>query len=203
MVLNSRQSSFLVTFPQTFFCKDVETKYAKYFQSLILPYKNIADLMESTIQSIDFPELDMKPVSQVRPGGKLQEFKNSKPIQELFSREFTITFKLTDAFLNYFIFLDNALNYYDFDNVEPTYHGKTLGEPKIRPKKDWDGQYFDPIRLTMLSNEGYAVVSVVFDKPLLKGWSGLKLNYSSNHPDFNTFAVKFNFFQMSIVPDFK
>jgi hypothetical protein len=203
MILNSRQSSFLISLPPDFFDKKIVKKYTPYLSSLIMPYDNLEDFMVSTIQSVSFPSLDMKPVTQVRNGGKQQEYKNSLPIVDQFNRELTINFKLTDAFLNYFIFVDNALNYFDFHNIEPTNTQNSLGPSTRIPKQElWTGQYFDPIRLSLMSNEGHIVCSLVFEKPMIIGWSELNLSYSSNTPDFNTFSVKFKFFDVKIVPDF-
>jgi hypothetical protein len=181
MILNSRNNGFVVLFPPDFFSETVKEKYKKYYQSLILPYDTIEDFMSSTIQSIDFPGWNMSPTSQTRLLGKKQEYKNSTPIPDLFTREFTLTFKLTDAYLNYFIFLDNSLEYLDFKNKE---------------------QYLSPIRLSLLNNEGYLVSSLVFNKPVLKSQSGINLSYSSVAPNFSTFTAKFQYFDFDLKIDF-
>jgi hypothetical protein len=182
MILNSRNNSFTLFFPPEFFADEVKEKYKKYYQSLILPYDTIEDFMSSTIQKIEFPGWDMQPVSQTRSLGKVQDYKNSKPIPDLFTREFSVTFKMTDGFLNYWIFLDNAYNYLDFSN-------KSLDT-------------FSPMRLSFLNNEGYMLTSVVFNKPILKGQDGISMSYSSVSPDFNTFKAKFSYFNFDIKVDF-
>lgn len=209
MTLNPKDSSFVIVFPPNFFVKEIVDKYEPYLKSLMLPYNGLEDFMASTVQSITFPDLSMNLVEQTRMYGKAQEFKNAKPISDLFKREFSITFKLTDAFLNYFIFIENALNFYDFSNTEPTKTAKSLGNisrstPGESPnrKKLNSGLNLDPIRLLLMSNEGHIVSSVIFNKPIISGWSDLKLSYSSNNPEFTTFNVKFNFFEMQIVADF-
>lgn len=182
MILNSRNNSFALFLPPDFFAEEIKEKYKKYYQSLILPYDTIEDFMSSTIQSIDFPGWNMQPVGQTRILGKKQDYKNSTPIPDLFTREFSITFKMTDSFLNYWIFLDNAYNYLDFSN-------KT-------------SDYLSPIRLSFLSNEGYLVSSVVFNKPILKSQDGISMSYSSVSPNFNTFKVSFAYFDFDINVDF-
>lgn len=181
MLLNVRQNGFILLFPPDFFTDRVKDKYKKYFQSLIMPYDKIEDFMSSTIQSVDFPGWNMTEPTQTRVLGKTQEYKNSVPIPDLFKRQITVTFRMTDAYLNYFIFLENSLDFLDFKNKQQT---------------------FDPIRLILLDNQGYAVASVIFDKPILMGQEGFKLSYSSATPDFKTFSATFSYFKFDLELDF-
>lgn len=182
MLLNVRQNGFIFSFPPDYFAPEIKEKYKKYYQSLILPYDTINDFMSATIQSIDFPGWQMEPTVQTRLFGKKQEYKNSTQVVDLFTREFTVTFKLTDAYLNYFIFLENSLKYLDFSNRDqPT---------------------FSPMRLSLLDNEGYLVSSIIFKRPVLKSQEGFKLSYSSATPDFRTFTAKFAYFDFDIELDF-
>ena len=181
MILNVRNNSFVFLFPENFFTDNIKEKYKSYYKSLILPYDSIDDFMSSTVQQIEFPSWSMQPVEQVRPLGKLQEYKNSKPLKELFAREITLTMKISDAYLNYFIFLENSLEFLDFSNKEQT---------------------LSPIRLMMLNNEGYSVSSIIFNNPILMSQGGIKLSYSSVTPQFNTFDIKFKYFDFKLEVDF-
>jgi hypothetical protein len=181
MLLNARQNSFVFSFPPDFFAQEIKDKYKKYYQSLILPYDTINEFMSATVQSIDFPGWQMDPAVQTRLFGKKQEMRDATQVVDLFTREFTLTFKLTDAYLNYFIFLENSLKYLDFSSKTPT---------------------FSPMRLSLLDNEGYLVSSIIFKRPVLKSQDGFKLSYSSATPDFTTFTAKFVYFDFDIELDF-
>jgi hypothetical protein len=182
MLLNVRQNGFVFSFPPDYFAPEIKEKYKKYYQSLILPYDTINEFMSATIQSIDFPGWQMDPTVQTRLFGKKQDYKNATQVVDLFTREFSITFKLTDAYLNYFIFLENSLKYLDFSNrYQPT---------------------FSPMRLSLLDNEGYLVSSIIFKRPILKSQDGFKLSYSSSTPDFKTFTAKFAYFDFDVELDF-
>jgi hypothetical protein len=181
MILNARNNGFVFIFPPDFFAEEVKEKYKKYYQSLILPYDTIEDFMSSTIQSIEFPGWSMNLAQQTRTRGKKQEYKSSKPIEDLFNREFTLTFKMTDAFLNYWIFLDNALNYINFDNREQT---------------------FSPMLMSMVDNQGYMVSNIRFNDPILKAQDSIKFSYSSVTPEFRTFNAKFQYLDFDLDIEF-
>lgn len=181
MILNARNNSFVLFFPPDFFAEEIKEKYKKYYQSLILPFDTLDDFMSSTIQQIGMPGWSMDLAQQTRPGGKRQEYKNAQPIADLFKREFTVTFKIADAFINYWLFLDNALNYLNFNNTQQT---------------------LEPFKLTFLNNEGYIVTSVLFRSPILKGQDELRMSYSSVTPEFKVFTAVFQYYKFDIEINF-
>jgi hypothetical protein len=116
MFLNSKNNSFFLLFPPDFYADEFKERYKKYVNQMLLPYDNLEDFMSSTVQSIDFPSWSMEGPQQIRKLGAKQDFKSSVPVKDLITRKFTVNFKLSDAFLNYFIFFNNAVDYLDFRN---------------------------------------------------------------------------------------
>jgi hypothetical protein len=204
MILNSRQNSFFINFPADFFNSAVQEKYSKYYRNLLLPYKSLPDFMASTVQSVNFPGFSSVLPTQTRTLGKTQELQSSKPIADQFTRELKVTFKLTDAYLNYFIFLDNALNYLDPANVSTDNTGRnSLGQALSVPAMaNGNHPFFQPIRLTLLNNEGYAVSSIIFNRPMLTSLSEMNLSYSSITPQFTTFTATFKYYNFDLELDF-
>lgn len=203
MILNARQNSFFILFPTDFFNQTVQEKYSKYYRSLLLPYKSLSDFMASTVQTINFPGFSSNLQTQTRTLGKIQEVQSSKPIADMFNRELKITFKLTDAYLNYFVFLDNALNYLEPANVNPENTQRSLGQALSVPAMaNVNHPFFQPIRLTLLNNEGYAVSSIIFNRPMLKSLSEMNLSYSSITPQFTTFTATFQYYNFDLELDF-
>lgn len=202
MILNARQNGFMVQLPADFFNEDVQKKYEKYYRSLLLPYDNLDDFMVSTIQGINFPGFKSTLQTQINPLGKIQERQSSKPLEDQFDRTLTLTFKLSDAFLNYFIFLDNALNYLSPMNVTKENTQNSLGVASSRAIVNTNHPFFKPIRLTLLNNEGYAVASIVLNRPMLTSLSEMKLSYSSTTPQFQTFTATFQYYNFDLELDF-
>jgi hypothetical protein len=193
----------MVNLPQDFFNPAIDEKYGKYYRSLLMPYRSISDFMASTIQTVTFPGLTSQLPSQVRTLGKMQEVQSAKPIADMFTRELKLTFKLTDAYLNYFIMMDNMLNYLDPQNVNPANTQNSLGKALTNQVvQNQNHPFFSPIRLTLLNNEGYGVSSVVFNRPMITGLSAITLSYSSITPQFQTFTVDFKYYNFDLELDF-
>jgi len=172
MILTQRQHTFLILFPKTFFSDALKENFKFYREQLKLPYENIDDYLSSTIQSVDFPGWNMKKATQVRKLGARQDFKNATPVKDLMDRNFSIQFKLSDGFLNYFMFYNNAIEYLDFRNKK---------------------MYFDDFKFLLLNNEGYMIGTIDFRQLILTGMSKVKLDYSNMERGNNIFTADFNF----------
>jgi hypothetical protein len=202
MILNSRQNSFVVNLPQDFFSEKVNAKYEKYYRNLILPYRSLSDFMSSTIQSVTFPGLVSPTLTQTRTLGKVQDFQPAKPIADRSTRELKLTFKLTDAYLNYFIMMDTVLNFLEPSNVSPNNTQKSLGQALSAQSADGNHPFFSPIRVTLLNNEGFGVSSLIFNRPIITNFGSVTLSYSATTPQFQTFTVDFKYFNFDLELDF-
>ncbi len=171
MILNARQNGFIFNFPKGFLYEEVVEKYGGYVKRMPIPYDTVTDFVNSTIQSINFPTLrGIDSVEQVRPGGFRQTYKSATTLQNLIQREFSVTFKLGEGFINYWIMYDQIVKFLDFQNPE---------------------QYFPEFRLMLLDNDGIIMASVVLQQILVTSLSEIQLNYSSSTPQFQTFSVGF------------
>ena len=75
MLLNPKGNSFYFVFPRGFFPKSVVDKYLPYIKRQPIPFDNIDDYMNSTIQTIGFPNMTIDSVEQVRNLGKKISYK--------------------------------------------------------------------------------------------------------------------------------
>lgn len=171
MILNARQNGFIFNFPKGFIVDSVVEKYEKYINRMPIPYDNINDFINATIQQVNFPTLrTIDGTEQIRPGGFKQSFKSATTIQNLIQRDFTVTFKLGEGFINYWVMYENMIKFLDFQNPD---------------------QYLPDFRLLLLDNEGTVMTSVFLQQPIFTSLSEIQLNYASTTPQFSTFSIGF------------
>lgn len=177
MIVNARSSQFLFNFPKGWFPESVINKWEPYVKRLPIPYETVENVMASSIQSVTFPSISMESVAQTRRLGKQQQYKNSVPIQDLFTREVTITFRLMEGHVNYWIMLDTVLCYLNFND---------------------DKLYMDEMYLRSLDQEGRIINTVRYDKVFFMNMSEINLAFSDNNPDFKSFQLTFGYNWMEI-----
>jgi hypothetical protein len=171
MLLNSRQNGFIFNFPKGFFSTSLEEKYHAYVKRMPIPYDTLKDFMNATIQQVSFPTFQgIDHVEQTRPGGYRQNYKSSTNIQNLIRRDFSVTFKLGEGLINYWIMYESMVEFLDFQNEE---------------------QYLPDLGLRLLDHEGIIMASVQFQQPIYTSLTETQLNYSSTTPQFQTFSVGF------------
>lgn len=170
MLLNSRSSSYYFVFPRGFFPQQVVDKYKPYVYKQPFQYDNIPAFINSTIQSVSFPSMNIDSVEQVRKLGKRVAYKSSTPVQDLFTREFNIDFRCVEGFTNYWIFLETVLFFLNFKN---------------------DQLFIQDFPLRLLDNDGNIITTVRFKEVILTSFSELQLNYTQNNYQANTFSVGF------------
>ena len=171
MILNARQNGFIFNFPKGFINPSVVEKYEGYIKRMPIPYDTVNDFINATIQSVNFPTLrTVDSVEQVRPGGFKQTYKSATTLQNLIQRDFTVSFKLGEGFINYWVIYENIIKFLDFQNPE---------------------QYLPDFRLLLLDNDGIIMASVILQQPIVTSLSEIQLNYSSTTPQFTTFTVGF------------
>ena len=177
MILNSRANSFYFVFPKGFFPSGVQDKYFQYIKNQSIPYDTLPQYMNSTIQSVSFPSLSASTVTQTRPLGKTITYQSSTPIQNMFSQGFTVTFRMAEGFINYFVMLETVLGHLNFKNPE---------------------LFVENLPLQVLDNNGNVISTAKFKGVTITSLSELTLNYTQNAPTATTFSVGFNYNYLGI-----
>lgn len=181
-ILNARNDSFWFEFPPGFFFKEVNDMWAPLLKHYKMPWENVRTYVNSTIQSVSFPEfsMDVTP-EQVRNYGERQAHKSGQLPKNMLERELTVSFKTTEAYINYFILYTQLNKYLEFANSK---------------KK----QYFDNFQIGIQDHNGNVFFSLIMEQVIFTGLSNLELSKSSNTADFAAFDAqfKFNFPKMKV-----
>lgn len=183
-LLNSKFSNFIFSFPSKWIYPDVEEEFSPIFKRATFPYKSATSYINATIQSISWPAIDVETVSQtvtqkrshVRSGkdyGKSpsREYVGGFDMELSSLREFTVIFKTTEGFLNYFIM---HRQFEKFLSYGPS------NEPNL-----------GHVQLQLLDHTGYLIATKIYYEIIMTGISELELSYASNVPEFRTFSVSF------------
>ncbi len=170
MFLNAKNNNFRVEFGRDFFTKDVIDKWTPYIKKMPVPYDNVRDYIDASIQSITFPSVEGPVVNQTLNEDPVI-WKGRGRLERWMSRDFSITFKLCEAYLNYWIMFDQLREFYSY--------------------KEKDYMKGDII-LQFLDNNGFEFVAFRYGKVVYKGISELNLSFSSNVPEFQTFTCGFS-----------
>jgi len=171
MILGSKNNSFRVTFPKNFLYPQIEEKYSKFIKKLNSPYESTIDYLNSSIQQITFPGANTETVRQTLHEDPVQ-WKAGYRMGIEFEREFDITFKNYEGYLNYWIMFEQLREYLDYD------------------QKD---EFMPNMSIQFLDYSGYEFVSLEYKQIIMRSITELDLNYSSNTPEFQTFSCGFSF----------
>lgn len=184
MVLNNKPQMFTVFFPSNFFYKEVKEKWEPIIERMKLPYQSVDDFMNSQIQSVTFPTFSI----DVSQQGRFQyevSYPGGKELEVCMNKDLTITFKLTESYISYFIFWDQLDLYLHYYNE----YTKDVLEDK---KPCW----MEPIHLAFLNDGGIQLTEFIFNEITPTGMSELNLSYAATAASYNTFSFtcKYNTF---------
>lgn len=159
----------------------MQTKYNFYLKRLPTPFDSVEDYLNHTIQSVSFPQVSADETEQIldkRP----QYYRNSFDLERIITKEFTVNFKTADGFLNYWVLFEQFQKYLHEQNTK---------------------DYFPDMNLTFLDRDGYELVTVTFNQPLIKSIDQLEMSYASNAFEFRTFGLtfKYNLFEINVKLD--
>ena len=171
MILNARQNLFDFRFPKGFFFPQIEEKYRAYVRALPLPIDNVSDFVNHTIQSFTMPSISVPSTEQFLSARKTI-WRGHLPQHLLTNQRFSVTFKLTEGYINYFILYDQLRLFLEFDN---------------------EIEYLPTCRLRLLDYGGREFVAIKLQQITMSNLSTLELSYTSALPQQSSFTCEFTF----------
>ncbi len=175
MLLNSKYSNFSFSFPKKWFYPEIYEKYDIFFKRNPIPYTNLDDYMSYTIGGVSWPSFQGDGVEQWKDGRKYI-FKSGTDFQNNLSKEFKLTFRTVEGFLNYWVMFDQLQVYW----------------------RRWaeDKPYLDDFMVNILDQSGHLIMSMLIKGLVFTGLSELEMSFSSNIPEYRTFEASFSYNQI-------
>lgn len=178
MILNNRTQLFSFYFPSNYLFPEVSEKYKVYLNRMHLPFESCEDFLNSCIQTVNFPAINIENAIQ-QVGQYEVQHTTGKELDAIVDKTLTITFKLTDSYLSYWIIRDQLEAYLKYGNNK-----------KI---------YWNPLYLTFLSSAGYEINTFEFSQITPISLSELDLSYKAEITQYNTFTLTLHYNFQKIV----
>jgi hypothetical protein len=136
-----------------------------------LPYQSVADFMNSQIQTVTFPMVNVDTPMQQREQYEVA-YPSGKELEVLIDKTLRINFKLTESYISYWILWDQMDIYLHYgDRVNPR-------EPI----------WMEPIHLGFLNDAGFTLTEFLFREITPTSLSELNLSYAASVASYNTFT---------------
>lgn len=178
MILNNRTQLFSFYFPNNYLLPEVVKKYEVYLKRMHLPFESCEDFLNSCIQTVTFPSINISNATQ-QHGQYEMEYTTGKELEAIVEKNLTITFKLTDSYLSYWIIRDQIEAYLKYGSIK-----------KI---------FWNPLYLTFLSSAGYEINTIEFSQITPTNLSELDLSYKAEIAQYNTFTLGLHYNFQKIV----
>ena len=167
MILNARNNMFLIHFDKSFFYEEIYKKWNPVVKRLKLPYEDMSDFITACIQSISFPAIDLTPVEQQQQQFRIA-YRSGKELEPVFDKNLTITFKLSEGFICYWILFEQMEQFLNYSQTNP---------------------FWSPLYISFLDNNGFELVIFEFNKIVPVNLSQFQVSYATTAAEFNTFTM--------------
>jgi len=173
----SRKDLFYVAFPKKFISDGIEEFYKPYVKRMPTYIDSPRELVKATLQAVTIPSIGYAAVDpfykeKYSPTAITRQNRASINPQDLSDKSITLTFKMINGYVNYWILLDAFNEHYDFSNAE---------------------RYMFDLPVHILDNDGTVVFSRIFKDCIFTEITEYQLSYSENFAGFDTFSITFNY----------
>lgn len=187
MVLNNKPQMFTIYFPSNFFYPEVKEKWEPIIEKMRLPYQDLTDFMNAQIQSIIFPNMSLELARQGREQYEVS-YPSGKELSVQLNKEITVTFKLTESYVSYFVWWDQIDLFLQYTSKE------NYPNPGQVKKPCW----MEPFYLAFLSDAGLQLTEFEFSEITPYSMTDLQLSYAAQAAQYNTFSIvlHYNIFEV-------
>ncbi len=167
MILNSLNNQFVVQFPKGFFYPEIVARWTPVVNRLKLPYESLEDFINATVQSISFPAIELPAVTQPQGQFKIMQ-RPGKELEPLVEKNLTVTFKLSEGFISYWIMFEQIELFQEYGERIP---------------------FWPPMYVSFLDHHGFELVAFSFEKIIPLNLGQFEISYAQTAAEFNTFTL--------------
>jgi hypothetical protein len=176
MILNSLNNQFVVQFPKGFFYPDIVERWTPVVQRLKLPYQTLEDFINACVQSITFPSVELNPA--IQPQGQFPiGYRPGKELEPLIDKNLTITFKLSEGFISYWIMFEQIEIFQLYSATVP---------------------FWPPMYVSFLDHHGFELVAFSYEKIIPTNLTQFEISYAQTAAEFNTFSMSIRYNRYNI-----
>ena len=177
MILNALNNQFVIRFPKSFFYPEIHKRWEPVIKRLKLPYENLEDFMNASVQSLNFPALDLPMVEQGQQQFRIA-YRPGKELEPLYDKNLTLTFKLSEGFITYWILFEQIERFIQIYEVQ-------------KP-------FWNPMYVSFLDHHGFELVAFSFEKIIPTSMSQFDISYATTAAEFNTFTLNLRYNRFKI-----
>lgn len=166
-ILNCKLNQYSVWFPRNFLYPEVRERWTPVVKRLKLQYETLEDFINATVQSVTFPEVVLNNITQPQKMYKIG-YRGGKELEPILDKNITITFKLTEGFITYWMLFDQIDLFQEYSLREPF----------------WPSMF-----ISFFDHHGLELMSFEFKKIIPNNLSTLTVSYATVAADFNTFSM--------------
>lgn len=171
MILNSRNNNYILNFPRNFLYPKINKRYAPIYKRLPYPYDSPVDFLNASVQQMTMPSISAENAQQVLYEDGVQ-WKGAYRLGKYMSKDFSVTFKSYEGYVNYWMMHDMFEEFLAYDN---------------------ENEFLPNMSLSFLDQNGFELINIEYKQITMTGISELELNFSSNTADFQTFTCDFHY----------
>ena len=177
MILNNLANQFVVQFPNGFFYPEVRKEWEPVVQRLKLPYESLEDFINACVQSISFPTLELTNPEQ-QQGQYPVQYRPGKELEALLDKNLTITFKLTESNISYWVLFQQIEKFLEYQDSVP---------------------FWPPMYVSYLDHKGFELVVFSFELVIPVNLSQFEMSYAQSAAQFNAFTMGLRYNRYKVV----
>lgn len=175
-LLNSLNNQFVVDFQKGFLYPEIVKKWTPVVRRLKLPFDTLEDYINASVQSISFPAVELQGREQQQGQFSIM-YRGGKELEPILDKNLTITFKLSEGFISYWILFEQIERFMEYSPTVP---------------------FWPPMYVSFLDHHGFELISFTFELIIPTNLSQLDISYSKTMADFSTFTMGLRYNRYSI-----